>query len=441
MYPFWEVPVWTSGIFIALIATFHILPSHLATGAFWFNVFIERKALKENRPGLLDFIKRYTLMILIFCFVYGSLTGVGIWFAATVASPRSISALIHNYVWGWATEWVFFILEIVTIYIYYYTLDKVSPKTHMRIGWIYAWSAWISMIIITGILAFMLSSDSWIRTGGFFDGFFNSTYWPQLFSRTALMLGIAGLYAIISASGMENEKDRNDVIRSASIWGMAGMVFGGIFSAWFLYKIPEAAKGLGLSGGLPYLKNMLYAAVVCYALVFLYMLVAGLLRPQLAGKTLGILMLVVLFLGIGAGEGFREGVRRPYIISQFMYGNQIIAADVPAKAIKSEKELFKDGFLAHIYFVPDGLRTITPENEKAVGHIIARHQCGNCHTFDADGKMRALSGLFTRLGMTSKDDIAGWMDAMEGYAYMPPFLGSEEEKQAVAAFLASKMQK
>ena len=441
MYPFWEVPVWTSGIFIALIATFHILPSHLATGAFWFNVFIERKALKENRPGLLDFIKRYTLMILIFCFVYGSLTGVGIWFAATVASPRSISALIHNYVWGWATEWVFFILEIVTIYIYYYTLDKVSPKTHMRIGWIYAWSAWISMIIITGILAFMLSSDSWIRTGGFFDGFFNSTYWPQLFSRTALMLGIAGLYAIISASGMENEKDRNDVIRSASIWGMAGMVFGGIFSAWFLYKMPDAAKGLGLSGGLPYLKNMLYAAVVCYALVFLYMLVAGLLRPQLAGKTLGILMLVVLFLGIGAGEGFREGVRRPYIISQFMYGNQIIAADVPAKAIKSEKELFKDGFLAHIYFVPEGLRTITPENEKAVGHIIARHQCGNCHTFDADGKMRALSGLFTRLGMTSKDDIAGWMDAMEGYAYMPPFLGSEEEKQAVAAFLASKMQK
>lgn len=441
MYPFWEVPVWTSGIFIALIATFHILPSHLATGAFWFNVFIERKALKENRPGLLDFIKRYTLMILIFCFVYGSLTGVGIWFAATVASPRSISALIHNYVWGWATEWVFFILEIVTIYIYYYTLDKVSPKTHMRIGWIYAWSAWISMIIITGILAFMLSSDSWIRTGGFFDGFFNSTYWPQLFSRTALMLGIAGLYAIISASGMENEKDRNDVIRSASIWGMAGMVFGGIFSAWFLYKMPDAAKGLGLSGGLPYLKNMLYAAVVCYALVFLYMLVAGLLRPQLAGKTLGILMLVVLFLGIGAGEGFREGVRRPYIISQFMYGNQIIAADVPAKAIKSEKELFKDGFLAHIYFVPDGLRTITPENEMAVGHIIARHQCGNCHTFDADGKMRALPGLFTRLGMTSKDDIAGWMDAMEGYAYMSPFLGSEEEKQAVAAFLASKMQK
>lgn len=441
MYPFWEVPIWTSGIFIALIATFHILPCHLATGAFWFNVFIERKALNENRPGLLDFIRRYTLMILVFCFVYGSLTGVGIWFAATVASPRSISALIHNYVWGWATEWVFFILEIVAIYVYYYTLDKVSPKTHMRIGWIYAWSAWISMVIITGILAFMLSSDSWIRTGDFFDGFFNSTYWPQLFARTALMLGIAGLYAIISASGMQNEQDRNEVIRLASLWGMAGMVLGGIFSAWFLYKMPDSAKSLSLSGGLPYLKNMLYAAVVCYGLVFLYMLIAGFLRPRLAGKTLGILMLVVLFLGIGAGEGFREGVRRPYIISQFMYGNQIIAANVPAKAIESEKERFKDGFLAHIYFVPEGLRHLTPENEKAVGKIIARHQCGNCHTLDAGGKMRALPGLFKKLGMTSKDDIAAWMDAMEGYAYMPPFLGSEEEKQAVAAFLASNMQK
>lgn len=64
----------------------------------------ERKAYREKQLELLDFIKRYTLLILIFCFVFGSLSGVGIWYSATVASPRGISALIHNYVWGWATE-------------------------------------------------------------------------------------------------------------------------------------------------------------------------------------------------------------------------------------------------------------------------------------------------------------------------------------------------
>ncbi len=94
MYPAWFVPVLGSGLIIAIIAIFHILPSHLATGSFWFNVWLERKAYKEG----LQFLKKYVLFILIFCFVYGSITGVWIWFSATVSSPKATSSLIHNYV-------------------------------------------------------------------------------------------------------------------------------------------------------------------------------------------------------------------------------------------------------------------------------------------------------------------------------------------------------
>ena len=138
MYPVWEVPTLTAGLILGLIAAFHMLPSHLSTSDMWFNIFIERKALKENRQEFLEFIKKYTLTLLVFAYVFGSLTGVGIWFSATVASPRGISGLIHNYVWGWATEWVFFILEVLGIYIYAYTLDKIEPKLHLRIGLIFA---------------------------------------------------------------------------------------------------------------------------------------------------------------------------------------------------------------------------------------------------------------------------------------------------------------
>ena len=93
MYPTWEVPHLSAGIVLALIAAFHILPSHLSVGAMWINVYVESKAYRTNRPELLEFVKKYTLLLLVFAYVFGSLSGVGIWYAATVANPRGISRL------------------------------------------------------------------------------------------------------------------------------------------------------------------------------------------------------------------------------------------------------------------------------------------------------------------------------------------------------------
>ncbi len=436
MYPFWELPFFTSGIVIALIATFHILPCHLATGAFWFNVYIERKSVKENRPELMEFIKRYSLLILVFCFVIGSLSGVGIWFAATVASPRAISALIHNYVWGWATEWVFFLIEIAAIYVYYYTLGRIDSKSHLMLGWLYAWAAWISMVIITGILAFMLSPGEWVNTGGFFDGFFNQTYWPQLFTRTAFMIGIAGVYAVIVASTMENRKVRDEVVRKAAVWGITGMIAGALFSAWYLSKMPGPAKELGLEGGLPYLQAMLKWAGISYLVVLVWFVVCGLIKPQWSGKVSGILILIVLFLGIGAGEGFREGVRRPYIIAQYMYDNQIVATNIKAKGISSEVDKYNnEGFLNNLYFRPDNINMESQTDRLQAGRVIALHQCGNCHALDINAKLRPLPALLANLEPESPEDIAGFLEALGDYPYMPPFAGNDDDRAAVAEYL------
>ncbi len=437
MYPIWELPSITSALVIAIIASFHILPSHLATGAFWFNVYIERRAYHEGRPELKEFLKRYTLLILVFCFVIGSLTGVGIWFAATLASPRSISALIHNYVWGWATEWVFFLIEVVAIYVYYYTLDKVDDQTHLRLGWIYAWAAWISMVIITGILAFMLTPDRWLQTGSFFDGFFNSTYWPQLLARTFLMLAIASLYATIVAATIKNQSVRLEITKQASLWGMVGLLGGALFALWYLRSLPPEAKELAFDGSLAYLKVLLKVAVAVYGVVFAYFLFFGLLRPQMIRIPLGLIMLLVLFAGIGAGEGFREGVRRPYVINKYMYGNQIIAHSVKAKAVKEELTRFKEeGFLKSIYFRPqEDLND--PRAKLALGRVIVLHQCSNCHSLKRGGLLRPIPNLLERLGLTSAEDIYGLLEALGDYPYMPPFAGTEAEMEAAAAYLAT----
>jgi len=438
MYPIWEVPYLSSALVIGLMASFHVLPSHLAVGALWVTVYIEKLAYLRNRPDYLDFVKRFTLLLLIFSFIFGSLSGIGIWYSATVSSPRGISALIHNYVWGWATEWVFFIIEIATIYAYYYTLGKVDAKTHIRLGYLYALAAWISMIIITGILAFMLTPGKWLETGDFFDGFFNPTYFPQLLARTFLMFGVAGIYGLVIASTLKAET-KIDLTKIISKTAFAGMILGGLFLIWYVFKLPAEAKALYQT--LPYLQTLGKISLVIYLVLTLYFLLTGFLVPRLNNFTLSFLLIILTFVGILCAEGIREGLRRPYIINYFMYGHQVVAKDLPAKGIKAELETIqKEGLLSRLGYLPESLRKITPENRLEVGRIIALHNCANCHAFTPKG-LRPLPQLLGKLSPQSPDDIDGFLSALESFPYMPPFVGNEEERKAAAEYLFTLIKK
>jgi cytochrome bd-type quinol oxidase subunit 1 len=438
MYPIWDVPYLSSALVIGLIASFHVLPSHLAVAALWVTVFIEKLAYARNRLDYLDFVKRFTLLLLIFSFIFGSLSGIGIWYSATVSSPRGISGLIHNYVWGWATEWVFFLIEIATIYAYYYTLGKVDPKTHIRIGYLYAIAAWISMIIITGILAFMLTPGKWLETGDFFDGFFNPTYFPQLFARTFLMFGVAGIYGLVITSTLK-ENTKSDLTKIISRISLVGMILGGLFIIWYSSKLPQNMKDI--YSGLPYLVKLGKYALASYLILSFYFILTGFLIPRLNNFLLSFLMIIIAFLGILCAEGIREGLRRPYIINYFMYGHQVVAKDLPAKNIKAEIEIIqKEGLLPRLGYLPESLRKITPENRLEVGRIIALHNCANCHAFTQKG-IRPLPALFGKLSPQSPEDIDAFLSALGSFPYMPPFAGNEEERKVAAEYIYTLIKK
>lgn len=91
LYPTWFEPMVGSGWIVGIIATIHVLASHTSVGAAIFFAALATIAYRRNQPELLDFIKRYGLFLLIFSYVIGSITGPGIWFSTTVASPRGIS--------------------------------------------------------------------------------------------------------------------------------------------------------------------------------------------------------------------------------------------------------------------------------------------------------------------------------------------------------------
>lgn len=440
MYPLWEVPGLTAGIILALIATFHVLPSHLSTSAMWFNIYVETKAYRENRPELLEFIKKYSLMILVFAYVFGSLSGIGIWYSATVANPRGISGLIHNYVWGWATEWVFFIIEVTGIFIYYYTLNKVDKKTHLKIGWIFAIGSWTTMVIIVGILAFMISPGKWVQTGNFFDGFFNQTYWPQLLMRTTLMFGIAAAYAIAVATRIKNADARSFITKTASKWGIAGLILGCILFLWYLKTLPGANRILITALAPQGLKTGIIASLGLLILFFIYASV----KPMTIRLFPAIVAIAVLFGGIWSTERIREMIRKPYIIPQYMYSNQIIEMDIPAKGVNAEVKIINEkGLLKVAPFVPDALREINEGNQVQAGKMIALIECSSCHALNEKG-LRAMPQMIRRLGFklqAEADDeikeIEGFIDALGGYPYMPPFVGTSLEKKALASYLAS----
>ncbi len=434
MYPIFEFPTYGGAMIIALIATFHILPCHLATGGFWITYLLERRAYRENNAALLAYIEKFTLMVLIFCFVTGSITGVGIWYASTIISPRAISALIHNYVWCWATEWVFFLIEIVTIYVYYYTFGKISPRAHLRIGLLYALAAWLSMVIITGILAFMMTPGKWAVNGNFFAGFFNPTYWPQLGFRTAMMFAISGAYAAVVASFIADEGTRKLVFSVAGKWGLAGLLGGALFGGWYYHQLP--ARSLEILSTFAYAGIMFKVALGAAVLTAVYFLVlifgrTGMIRPAVT-----IAATVLIFVGIGGGESVREISRRPYLISGYLYSNQIIARAMPAKGVASEVERFnREGILSRYFFIPDDWRQIDEDNFLQAGEVVTKLECLSCHTLEKNGRL-SLPGLIVAMGMTGAEDLNDFLESLGDYPYMPQFAGSERERRAAAAFMS-----
>ncbi len=431
MYPVWEVPYLTSGIVLGLIAAFHILPSHLSTSLMWFNVIFERKAYKEGRPEYLEFIKKNTLLLLIFAYIFGSLSGVGIWFSATLANPKGISALIHNYVWGWATEWCFFVIEVLAIYIYYYTLGKVEEKLHLKIGYIFAIASWITMTIIVGILAFQLTPGKWLETGKFFDGFFNPTYFPQLLARTFFMFAIGGLFAIAVASRIKNLEIREKISKFSALLGGAGLILGSISLNWYIKMMPKNSLKVFSDLKLEGIYKLGQYSVLLILIYFIFVF----LKPRWIHIIPSILFIAIAFFGIWSGERLREIARKPYVIHSVIYSNQIISKDLPSKNVKNEIDIFnKEGVLSKFYLKNLILKENTTPNKLLMGRVLAQIECSSCHTLQRKG-LRPLPVLLERLGAKNEEDISGILDMLEGYSFMPPFVGNEEEKEALSFYL------
>ena len=423
-YPVWYLPETGGGLLIALIAIFHVFVSHFAVGGGLYLIYAEKKGLKENSQQILDFTKQHARFFLLVTMVFGSITGVGIWFIIALVSPAAVSYLIHSFVFGWAAEWVFFVVEIAAAFVYFYIFGKMDSKTHLKVGWLYFFAAWMSLLLINGIIGAMLTPGGWAESLDFWEGFFNPSFWPSLFFRTAMAVLIAACYGFVTASFHKNRVVKIQMSRFSGLWGLGALIAAIPTGMWYLSVLPEQAADL-FAGKSPTIATAIPFAIAGFVFLLVLLLSAGVLKPEFNLKPVAGLTLVAAFVFFGSFEWSREAARRPYVINEVIYSNSIMKKDV--------NRLNKEGFLHNALWVKQ--KAVTPENIHEAGRELFIHQCYACHTVGGiNNDIVALTEKMTHRGLNA------YIQRIHNIRYfMPPFAGTEVESAALAAYIAGDL--
>lgn len=429
-YPVWDV-AFGAGLLMALVAILHVFVSHFAVGGGLFLVLTEGRARRANDTALLGWLKRHTKFFVLVTVVFGAISGVGIWFTIALISPTATSNLIHIYVWGWAIEWVFFFIEITAALLYLYGWETLDGRLHLWYGWVYFIAAYLSLVIINGIITFMLTSGSWTKTQQFWRGFFNPTYFPSLAVRTAIALALAGIYALITASVEKDAALKARIVRWSARWIVPSLAVLPLLGWWYIRRIP-ADVWASARGPMPTGTFFAMSAVVLLGGTFALVLLT-LIRPGRIPLAFSLVVALIALGAMGSFEFVRESIRKPYVIANYLYANSLYSAPIPGDGGLSVDEVNSAGLLASAKWID--IREVTKDNQIAAGRAVFRVECASCHT------QNAYRGLRKYIAMRQWDQnkiqaMLGGLEFMHN-GVMPPFAGTDAERGALAAYLST----
>jgi cytochrome bd-type quinol oxidase subunit 1 len=421
-YPIWELTTIGGGSLIALIAVLHVYISHLAVGGGLFLWLTDLRAVRTKDSQLIGYVRRHTWFFLLLTMVFGGVSGVGIWFIIALVHPAATSTLIHTFVFGWAIEWVFFVGEITALLVYHYRFAVMKERDRLWVAFLYFLFAWLSMVVINGILAFMLTPGDWLTTKDFWDGFFNPTYFSSLAFRTCMAIMIAGLFGYVTAVATRDEAFRARLMTYCSKWLIYPLV--GLLPAalWYYLAIPQEIRTRNFVLN-P--QSQLFTRVFVGATVLLFVGGVALMRRSSLRMQRGITALLVV-IGVGWMGGFeymREIARKPFVIGDYMYSTSIKTSDVEL--------LNREGVLAHARWTT--VKEITPETRVLAGEELFRIECLSCHTVDGIRndivpRVKGLPFLGVLAHLTGQGKVQ---------TYMPPFVGTAQEREALASYITT----
>ena len=432
-YPVWDV-AFGAGLLIAVVAILHVFVSHFAVGGGLFLVLTERKARRKNDAALLDWLKAHTKFFVLVTVVFGAISGVGIWFTIGLISPTATSNLIHIYVWGWAIEWVFFFIEITAALLYLYGWDKLDaaaahvvrmdlfhrripePGDHQRDHHLHADLR-------------KLGEESRVLEGIFQSHLFPVAGLPHRdcvgaggnlradYRQRAKGRGAEGAHRALERAG-----------GSCPRWPCCPLL-----GWWYIRRIPAdvwaSARGADAHGyAIRAARRGSAGGDVCAG--------AACAGPARGACTCAFSLLVALVaLGaMGSFEFVRESVRKPYVISNYLYANSLYVDAMPGDGGFSVDEVSDAGVL-HIGEMDRQPRADAGQPGCGGRARSSAWSAQSCHTANAYRGLKQYIAL-RQWDQNKIQAMLGGLDFMHN-GVMPPFAGTDAERGALAAYLSS----
>ncbi|HAR41650.1 MAG TPA: cytochrome C [Bdellovibrionales bacterium] len=420
-FAIFQFPYLGNGMIIGLNAVIHVLLSHgFAIGVFAMLTLSEW--LSNGSPEHERFNRSLLRISVIAVTAFGSITGAGIWFTIGALTPEGTASMLRVFFWPWFIEWVVFVLEAGTLlYIFFFWDHWTGPRRVRRFIWlgVYAILAILSAVLITGILGFMLTPGAWPETLRFSDAFFNPTFLPQLVSRFGIAFSLGALISIVILLFKKHESAlQKPLLRVLGVaLGTSLLLFaGGIGAYW--PRIPIRFRDYthfsiltGQYSQHAVALKIFHEAGLLSLLLLIGFAVAKLLKPT---KILSLVCLLFIMILTAEFERVREFIRGPYLMPGYMYANGITVAE-------------------HLIFREKGmLPTLNPplKNREQQGAYLFARNCGVCHS------VNGINDIRDRVRGRPKDGIQVIIGRThEMLPFMPPFSGSEPEKELLADYL------
>jgi mono/diheme cytochrome c family protein len=447
-FPIFHLDFIGNRMLIAVMAIVHVIINHaMAVGGIPLVVLLEWRAFKRRDEALDHLAWKIAFVLFVITTSVGALTGVGIWFTTALVNPDAIGSLIRVFFWGWFSEWLIFVLEVLFIMWYFLTWKKMQgahKHRHILLGAGLSLFSWLTMAIITGILGFMMNSGRWIpyyrewtAQSDLLTAFLNPLYLPQLAFRTPYAMIMAGVFFMFLIPFFTHQEDavRQPAIRTVGWWNLLWLPLALSAAVWYWLRIPEymalqAPVAITTQNFITWQQNILGLIIVLGFTVFAISLWGAWLPRRLPGLVLIVPFLIGMAL-LGLFERVREFVRKPYVIQNFMYANGLRVRDYP---------LYQEtGLLAQASYV--GHTAVTPGQNAAAGRDVFMLACSRCHTVagvnSVDAKFQKLFPAQT----WQPETISAYIENMHQVrTYMPPFPGNAAELQALASFIVQNQQ-
>ena len=427
-FPLFNVPYIGTGMVIGVNAVLHVIISHgVAIGLVFMVALAEYIGLKHGLEGAEEFTTRLVKLTVVIVTGIGAVTGVGIWFTTTALVPTGIGSMLRLFFWPFFMEWLIFVLEVVALLVLYYKWDGwAGGKRIYRAyyGFAYAFMGSVSILLISGILSFMLTSDGWPWDKSFWSAFINPSYLPQVFLRLGGAYALGSMFATASLLFMRtNGVFRRRMLGVYGIILLVSLAVTAVSARWYFIKVPSTFKTYAIFPVLTsYLSQSpwIFWAVNAAGLVVVAALsVAALARSGALSKALVLPALLASFCFVAEYESIREFIRGPYLMPGYMYTNQIML---------DESEYLKKAGLLKNALWPQF--TNASQNETTADKYLFEQNCGVCHTIGGVNDIRK------RLRGRTEDGIAVIIGhTNEMVPFMAPFSGTEAERTQLARYL------